>query len=221
MSCGGHCCAIEENFDRRVAEAELDRYRRNGASPSTRRLLKAIGEASAAGATVLDVGGGIGTIAIELIDAGASRATVVDASEAFLAGARDEARRRHAEDRLELVHGDFVALAPEVPAADVVTLDKVVCCYPDMEALLGRSARHARKLYGLVYPRDSWWVKLGVAVQNTLRRIRRKAFRVFVHPNAAIEHAIRRGGHSLLRRERGFVWVVELYARKDAAVSPP
>jgi magnesium-protoporphyrin O-methyltransferase len=213
VSCGGHCCAIDENFDRRVAEAELDRYRRKGPSPTTRQLLNAIGEAGAAGTTVLDVGGGVGALAFELIDAGASHATVVDASAAFLAAARDEVERRRAADRLELVHGDFVSIAPEMPVADVVTLDKVVCCYPDMEPLLDASATRARRLYGIVYPRDSWWVKFGVAAQNVARRVRGKSFRVHVYPNAAIEDAIRRSGHSILRRERGFVWVVDLYER--------
>jgi magnesium-protoporphyrin O-methyltransferase len=213
-SCGGHCCAIDENFDRKVAEAELARYRRRGASPSTRKLLKAIGEAGPAG-PVLDVGGGIGVIAHELIAAGAPHATVVDVSAAFLAAARDEVERRRAADRLALVHGDFVALATEIAVADVVTLDKVVCCYPDMERLLDASASRARRLYGIVYPRDAWWVRLAVATQNAIRRARRKSFRVYVFPNAEIGRAIRRLGHSLVRRERGFVWVVELYERRD------
>ena len=217
MSCAGHCCAIDEHFDRRIAEGELERYRRNGPSPSTRQLLRVIGEARLADATLLDIGGGIGTIAHELLDAGAPHATVVDASAAFIAAARDESERRRAADRLELVHGDFVTLAPEISVADVVTLDKVVCCYLDMEGLVDSSTSRARRLYGIIYPRDGWWVRFSIAVQNTVRGARGKTFRAYVYANAAIEDRIRRNGFSLRRRDRGFFWVVDLFERTAAA----
>lgn len=219
MNCGGSCCAIDEMFDRRFAEAQLERYRRKGPSPSTRKLIDALRKAGLEGATVLDVGGGIGAIALELVGDGAERATVVDASAASLAAGRSEAARRNTSDRVDLMHGDFVALAPELPPADIVTLDKVVCCYPDMEPLIGESATRARRLYGIIYPRDAGWLRLGVAVLNAMRRVRGKAFRAHVYANAAIEAVIRRAGLTLRTRQRGLVWVVDLYDRASRAGS--
>ena len=89
---------------------------------------------------MLDIGGGIGAIQLELLAAGASRAQAVDASEAYVETARAEAERRGYGDQTTARVGDFVELAPSIEPADVVTLDRVVCCYPDVDALLGAAA---------------------------------------------------------------------------------
>ncbi|MGH7711403.1 MAG: hypothetical protein ACREOG_08960, partial [Gemmatimonadaceae bacterium] len=119
--------------------------------------------------------------------------------------------------RLQLLSGDFVSLAKNIPLADVVTLDKVVCCYPDMESLLDASTGRARRLFGIVYPRDVWWLRLAIVLLNTVQAARRNAFRVYVFPNAAIDSAIRRAGLALRTEQRGFVWVVALYERSNVA----
>src|SRR5919202_1825939 len=170
MSCNEHCCGLTTLFDARLARRDLDSYRRRGPSASTRRLLAAVRDAGRPPETLLDVGGGVGAIAHELLAAGAARATMVDASPSYLAAAREEAERRGTTDRLQLRQGDLVEVADDVPPADVVTLDKVVCCYPDMETLLSVSAARARRLYGIVYPLDGWWVSLAVAVENGVPR---------------------------------------------------
>ncbi|MGH7710936.1 MAG: class I SAM-dependent methyltransferase, partial [Gemmatimonadaceae bacterium] len=100
MTCRAHCCAIDGLFDRRVAQRDLKRYRRKGPSPSTRRLLSSTRLAGIVGETVLDIGGGIGAVAQELLDAGAARATLVEASAAYLSAARDEVERRDTSARL-------------------------------------------------------------------------------------------------------------------------
>lgn len=214
MSCAAHCCAIGTQFDRKVAERDLENYQRKGPSPSTRRLLAFIHGAAFHGGSVLDVGGGIGVIAHELLSAGATRATLVDASDSYLAVAHNEIQRRGRGEIMETRHGDFASLATELASADLVTLDKVVCCYPDMEPLLAASTDRARRLYGIIYPRDGWWMKVASAAQNALRKLRRSEFRVYVFSNAAIDAAIRRAGFSLRDQHRGFVWVIGLYERK-------
>ena len=215
MTCASHCCAIDAQFDRRIARRDLDNYRRSGPSPSTRELLSAIRATGIAGARVLDIGGGIGAIAHELLAAGAAHATVVDASAAYLAAARTEAERRQSSERLTLINGDFVATAEQVAVADVVTLDKVVCCYPDMESLLLASTAHTSRLLGIVYPRDSWWVRLVATLENALNVLRSRAFRVYIFPIAAIDNSIRRAGLRPRFQQRGFVWIVALYERSS------
>src|SRR5215207_10845578 len=213
MSCSAHCSAIDGTFDRRVAAWDLKRYRRKGPNRSTRTLVAAIREAGVAGASVLDVGGGVGAVTHELLAGGAARATLVEASASYLAAAREEAERRQTAARVDLRQGDFVALAAELRPADVVTLDRVICCYPDMESLVASSARRARRLYGAVYPRDGWWMRLAVAAVNLAQRVRGSAFRVYVFPTAAIDAAVRRAGLAPRSRRRGLVWVVALYER--------
>jgi predicted RNA methylase len=129
-----------EIFDRRSAEQDLERYQRHGPDTTTRMLLDMIRERGVRGASVLDVGAGIGVIDHELLRAGAGHAVLVDASGPSLEAARSEARRRGHLDRIDFVDGDFVARASVIDHADIVTLDRVVCCYPDMESLVRSSA---------------------------------------------------------------------------------
>ena len=217
MSCGSNCCGAADFFGERMASRHLRKYRQGGPFGATKRLLEALRQAPGPKESLLDVGGGVGVIAHELLTAGTSRAALVDASPAFLAAARDESERRLTHDRLELRLGDAVELSDDVPAADVVTLDKVVCCYVDMEALLGVTASRARRLMGLVYPRDDWWVRAAVAVANRMLQLRGSAFRSYIHPNAAIEAALRRGGLVPRTRQRGAYWVIAVFERAGPA----
>jgi hypothetical protein len=164
---------------------------------------------------VLDIGGGIGAIQHELLAAGAAQATSVEASAAYLRAAREEAERRGHAHRISYHAGDFVALADRIAPADIVTLDRVICCYPDMESLVGRSADRAQRLYALVYPRDTWWVGLGFRAMNLVMSVARRAFRVYLHPATAVDAVARRHGLTpRLARRAGPVWQIALYTRE-------
>ena len=212
MSCC-HCQGAETLFDAKVATKELRQYRRRGPRKTTRLLLDALKVNGIAGRTLLDIGGGVGVIQHELLRAGAAQASGVEASTAYLAAAREEATRQGHADRLRLDHGNFVDLAPRLPPADIVTLDRVICCYPDMPALVGLSAAHAREAYGLVYPRDTWWVKLGLALGNLALWARRTPFRTYAHPTAAVDALVRGQGFTPRFSRRTFIWQVVVYGR--------
>jgi magnesium-protoporphyrin O-methyltransferase len=209
------CCqGVDELFGEKTARHDLRRYRKRGPSRQTRVLLDAIRHEGIEQASVLDIGGGIGAIQQELLAAGAAHATAVEASPAYLRAARDEAERRGTTARVSYRAGDFVAIAGEVEPADVVTLDRVICCYPDMESLVSRSADRARRVYGLVYPHDAWWVRLGIRASNLALRLGRRTFRAHAHRTAAVEAVARAHGlEPALRRRVGPVWQVALYTR--------
>ena len=209
------CCqGVDEVFGERAARNDLRRYRKRGPSKQTRLLLDAIRDEGIERATVLDIGGGVGAIQHELLEAGAGHATSVDASVAYMRAAREEAERRGTADRVSYHAGDFVALAEGIEPADVVTLDRVICCYPDVQALVGRSADRARRIYGLVYPRDTWWTRIGVRVANLGMRLARRTFRAHVHPTRVVDAAAREHGLTpRLQRGAGPVWQVALYTR--------
>jgi Methyltransferase domain len=212
-----NCCCqdVDQVFGDRTAQRDLRRYRKRGPSKPTRLLLEAIRREGIAGSTLLDVGGGIGVIELELLAAGAARATNVEASAAYLRAAREEAGRRGNADRISFESGDFVALADGVEPADVVTLDRVICCYPDMESLVGRSAERARRLYGLVYPRDRWWVATGIRLTNVFMRVSRRAYRAYLHRPSAVDAVAREHGLTpRLSRPAGPFWQIALYARE-------
>lgn len=212
MSCC-QCQGVERLFDERTARKDLNRYRRKGPRKTTRILLDAIEAEGVGGSTLLDIGGGVGAISNELLNAGAERATVVDASPAYLQAAQTEAERQGHAAWIEYHSGDFVGVAPQIPPADVVTLDRVICCYDEVEALVSASARKARRIYGVVYPRDAWWNRLGVSVVNFACRVRRNPFRVFVHSPEAVERFLRREGFTRRFYRATPIWQVIVYAR--------
>ena len=213
-------CGCEQGFeifDRRTAEADLRRYRKDGPDRSTRMLLDLIRASGIRGASVLDVGAGIGVIDHELLRDGASHAVLVDASPTSLEAARSEARRRGHLDRVDFVDGDFVARAASIDLADIVTLDRVVCCYPDVESLVRLSASKARALYGLVLPRDRAILRFGARVLNLWFRLRRIRYRAFVHSNDRVDALAAAEGLRPRAEARTFYWRVVLYERAALA----
>ena len=178
-------------------------------------LLDMIGSEVANGATVLDIGGGIGGIDQELLRRGASQAVLVDASPAYLEAAREEATNAGLLDRLEIVAGDFVRRAGSVADADIVTLDRVVCCYRAVDELVPVSAAHARRLYGLMLPRDRWYVPWLIRLENIRYRLKRGSYRAYAHANGRVDEHVRAAG--LRQRSEAFTpfWRVVLYERVD------
>lgn len=202
-----------EIFDEKSAAADLERYRRHGPDDTTTLLLDMIRARDVSGSTLLDIGGGIGIIDHELLDGGAGHAVLVDASAPAVQAAREEATRRGVLDRLDLVDGDFVSRAPTIEPADIVTLDRVICCYPDVDSLVRLSAARARSLYGLVLPRDRRLLRWVVPAINAWYRLRRIHYRAFLHANARVDELVAEAGLRPASEERTFLWRVVLYQR--------
>ncbi|HJU89775.1 MAG TPA: methyltransferase domain-containing protein [Gemmatimonadaceae bacterium] len=212
MSCCDHSC-FDTQFDAEHAAADLKRYRRKGPDRTTGIMIAALRSAGVADATVLDIGGGVGVVHHELIAAGARSATHVDAAEPYVTAAREESERRGYAGRVTFLRGDFVALTDVTPDADVVTLDRVICCYPDMERLVTASAQKARRLFGAVYPRDRWINRVYVKLDNYWRRRRGSAFRTYIHAPAAIERLLRDAGLRPATIRDTILWRVAVFAR--------
>lgn len=213
------CCSAfestaDQQFNEKKANDELRRYRTKGPGPTTRHLQEGLVHAGALGGTLLDIGAGIGSLTLGLLERGVTRAIAVDASSAYHEVARREAERVGRADAVDFVHADFVSVAPTLPAATFVTLDRVVCCYPSYEALLKAALRHANLCIALSYPRDVWYVRLGVMLENAKRRLTKNAFRTFVHPAARIEELIRSAGFELSTRRETWMWSVDIYLRR-------
>jgi 2-polyprenyl-3-methyl-5-hydroxy-6-metoxy-1,4-benzoquinol methylase len=203
-----------EAYDQKIATAELRRYRKKGPNPWTRALVQALKAEGVQGTTLLDIGGGIGAVQHELLAAGAVSATSVDASSAYLDAAREESDRRGLSGRVTYHHGDFVELAPSVPPADIVTLERVLNVYPDWERLVALSAERARRLYGIVVPRNTPFVRLVISMINLVMRLKSKRLRAAVVPIDAIDRVLGTMGfqrHSSTRV--GPAWQVTIYRR--------
>ncbi len=208
------CEGIESRFDATYAAQKLERYRRLGPDATTRALLDALVREGIVGMTLLDIGGGVGAVQHGLLRSGVSSVVEVEASAAYQDACREEAQRQGHPDRIEHRLGDFGSLADGIGPADIVTLDRSVCCWPDMPGLVRPSAARAGRLYGLVYPRDDWWVRVGWRTFTRLRLLARSnPMRVFVHRTRDVEALLREEG--LVRRSRRTlgVWQVVVFAR--------
>jgi SAM-dependent methyltransferase len=209
-------CSIGNEFGEAAARHDLRSYRKSGSSTTTRWLVDGLTAGGVEGLTVLDIGAGVGAAHQALLAAGAAAVTDVDGSAAYVAVAREEAERIGTADRVTYEVGDFVELASSVAPADLVVLDRVICCYPQMEQLVRASLAHARLRYGLVYPRDSWWIRAGFAVLNGIARLVRVRTRAYIHRTAAVEAIIREGGFVPRLSRSSLVWQVAVYERPTA-----
>ena len=188
-------------------------YRKGKAAKTTSMLVNALISEGVEALSLLDIGGGVGVVQLELLHAGVGAATSVEASTAYIQVARQEAATAELDHRIAYMHGDFVSLASTIPEADIVTLDRVICCYDDVRALVSLSASKARKLYGVVYPRSAWWMRLPLFFENLGYWIRRSPFRVFVHSSEEIDKIIRNAGLSPVYHRNTFAWQVVVYQR--------
>jgi hypothetical protein len=204
-------------FNRRIARHEASRYRRRGLPRTARGLVDLAGPV--AGATVLDVGGGLGTLGLELLERGASRATNIELSGGYEDSAHALLAEHHLAERVERRVGDFVEEAGLVEPHDLVVLHRVVCCYPDAGALVARAAAHARTRLVLTYPRERALTRLGVRAINLWLRLTGCGFRTYAHPVAAVVSAAEREGLVLESRAPcGVAWENAAFTRRPAAV---
>ncbi|MFQ5945348.1 MAG: class I SAM-dependent methyltransferase [Anaerolineae bacterium] len=210
------CEGIEQEFDEKGAAKALKRYRQKGPDKTTRMLLDALVAEGVEGMTLLDIGGGVGAIPNRLLRAGVATAAGVDASTAHVKAAGEEAQRQGHADRVSFHHGNFVEMAAQIPPADIVTLDRVICCYHDVEGLVGGAAEKADRFLGAVYPRDTWWARAFERVGNAYQWARRRSFRGFVHRTHVVDGLLRKNG--LIPRSHGqtILWQVVVYARPSA-----
>ena len=209
-----NCCEITDNaFSEAEAKAELRNYRRRGPMNQTKLILEAIRSLKLRNSNLLDIGGGVGAIHHELLQDVAREATHVDASSAYLKEARREAARRGHGERVNFIHADFTDVANQLPEADIVTLDRVVCCYPDFRRLLKAAAEHSQRALALTYPRETWYMRFGLKAANFFQGLRRDPFRVFLHPVSEMDALLKREGLKRVSLRRLFFWEMALYQR--------
>ncbi|MGH2582564.1 MAG: class I SAM-dependent methyltransferase [Anaerolineales bacterium] len=211
--CCPQCEGIELTFNEENADNDVRVYRAEGPEETTQWLIDELKNQGIEGLTLMDIGGGIGMIQHALLKSGAAHAVHVDASSAYIEAAQREAKRRKLGDKIEWHHGNFVDLAPSLSPADIVTLDKVICCFDDMPALVRASAKLAKRFYAVVYPRDIWWFRLASRVMNFFQVLFRNPYRMFVHPAEKVERLIKRAGLRRTFYRTNWLWQVAVYSR--------
>ena len=181
-------------FSPRVSRRSLERYRSKGLDEIERRIVASAKGTGIQGARVLEIGGGIGVIQAELLEGGAATGEIVELVGAYEPYARELASEKGIADRVTFRVADLMERSDDVEPADVVILNRVVCCSPDGIELTGVAGRLARRALVLSYPRDVMWVRLGVGLINVGQRLFRRSFRAFVHSPAKLRAAVEEQG---------------------------
>jgi len=203
------CCRpgdYDKVFDEKHAHGRAREYARKGLTGDARRIVDIVRAKVSPGYSVLEVGGGVGEIQLELLKTGAARATNVELATQYETVASELIHDHGVGDRVERRLGDFVREATAVPAADVVVMNRVVCCYPDADALVGAAADHARRLLVMTIPVDRWWVRWGLGAANMLLAIRGSTFRGYAHATRAVLATAERHGMRPTQHRRGLIW---------------
>jgi hypothetical protein len=207
------CCSprvYERMFGAKQARTAARRYRERGLRGTSRDLVELAGDVS--GASILEVGGGVGAIELELLAAGAARATDVELSGEYEEEAQKLLAERGLTERVDRRVGDFVA--EPVDPHDVVVMHRVVCCYPDVDALVGAGAASARRRLLLTYPQERWYTRTALSFVNLFMRLSGSEFRTFVHPVARMNKTAGEHGLELTeRRRRGVFWESAAFVR--------
>lgn len=211
------CCnarGCDGFFTQHMARRAADRYRTKGVDKTARRMIAFLKEHGIEGATVLEIGGGIGDVQLELLNLGAARTVNLELSPGYDEEARRLITEAGVDGRAERRLLDIAADPEGVESADVVVLNRVVCCYPDYERLLGAAADHARRLLVFSYPPRNGLSRLLLGAQNLWFRLRRKEFRTFAHPPERMFEAVERHGLRQDYAHQPFVWQIAGFERR-------
>ncbi|HKZ85949.1 MAG TPA: methyltransferase [Anaerolineae bacterium] len=213
-----NCCTpngLDKMFGESTARGDAKTYLKKGIDKQARLVVDALTAQGISGSTVLDVGSGAGGLHIELLKSGAARATSVDLSPAYVDAAREVAARTGFAEAVDHRLLDFAQQAGEVEPADVVVMNRVVCCYPDMPALVRPAAEHARRLLALVFPRNVWWMRLGGTMLNAWMALTRSAFRLYLHPPDAIVSTVKGAGMAPVFEKLSGPWHIVVFRRGE------
>lgn len=213
MTCS-HCQCSEKLFDDKGARRELKKFHKKGPGAVTAKLIKLLLPRMKPGGSHLDIGGGIGAVQLALLEAGAEKVTDVDASAGYLTVAKEESERKGFAEKVDYHYGDFLDVADKIEAHDMVTLDKVICCYPNYQGLLTAATKRAGRHLAVVFPRDILPVKLVLGLGNLWLKLKGSDFRTFAHPSKKVFGLIESQGMKRVAADCHFIWQVVVFERK-------
>jgi 2-polyprenyl-3-methyl-5-hydroxy-6-metoxy-1,4-benzoquinol methylase len=210
------CCDHDDYqsvFSSRFARRQSRRYHRRGLTPAARRIVDFAESQGITGATVLEIGGGVGHLQVELLRRGASHVTNLEISENYEPEAARLLKEAGVTDKVTRRFLDVAQTPDEVEPADVVVLHRVVCCYPDYARLLKAAAGHARKTLVYSHPAANIVNRVQFGSENVYRWLTRNDFRAFIHPPQDLVRAAESDGLAVAYRSHARDWDVVGLAR--------
>ena len=208
-----HCCGADKLFDAKTAKKQYKSYLKRGPSRVTKKLIDQL-ERTRIGESLLDVGGGIGAIQWWFLNHGGKQTFAVDASSGYLQFAQEHAAKNNFKESAHFMMGDFTDKAEALPIVNHVTLDKVICCYPDFEAILKVACSKANQTISLSYPMDGFITDLVRGLGVLFIRLRGNPFKPYIHRVASVRALFVENGFELKERSLSFPWHVETYVKR-------
>ena len=208
-----HCCGADLFFDAKTAKKQYKKYLKNGPPKVTKKLIGQL-EKNKLGESLLDIGGGIGAIQWWFLNHGGKQSFGVDASSGYTELSQKHATKNNFEESAHFILGDFTAKAEELPQVDHVTLDKVICCYPDFEAILNLACAKSKNTLTLSYPMDGFIADFFRGFMVLLMKLRGNPFKPFIHRVASVKALLDKNGFELNEKELSFPWHIETYVKK-------
>jgi magnesium-protoporphyrin O-methyltransferase len=217
MNCS--CCSAPNTqgtnkFFTKNASRYIKQFRKKGLAKEQQRLVEGILQTSIEDKTVLEIGCGVGGLHLTMLKHGAKSATGIDISEGMLEGAKQLSKELGMDAQTNYILGDFVQANGDIHPADITVLDKVVCCYENLDALLSKSLGHTKHIFALSYPRQTFIVRLSFQILILLGTVLKWSFRPYWHDWNKMRSTIELNGFRERYRNKTMMWSVYVFERK-------
>ena len=213
MECNCSTEGFDKEFGAKRASNELKRYFKKGPKGSTKLLIDLLKLHDVKDKSLLDIGGGVGAIQFQLLDLGIKSVQNIDASQAYIEKAIEGTEKLGYSSQTEHVYGDFVQIFEKIKNAEIVTLDKVICCYKEFRTLVQKSLNKTNEIYAIIIPRDVWWVNFFHSLETFIRIVMRSKFRTYIHSINEIESIIMENGFTRKSQRYQREWLVCIYTK--------
>jgi Methyltransferase domain len=209
-----HCCGADLFFDKKTAKKQYKSYIKKGPSRVTKKLIGQL-EKIKTGESLVDIGGGIGAIQWWFLNHGGKHTFGIDASSGYTALAQEHAAKNNFKESANFIMGDFTDKAEELTKADHVTLDKVICCYPDFETILNLACKKSTSTVSLSYPMDGFITDIFRGLGVLYMKLTGSSFKPYIHRVASVRALFVENGFEIKDKELSFPWHIETYTKKD------
>lgn len=180
------------------------------------RLLDLLRDTPLRRPSVLELGCGTGGLSVALLQMGAERVTGVDLSSSSVDVARRRATVAGFAEQASFEVGD--AAMTDLGPHDWVLLDRVICCFADVERLVGHAIELAHERIGISLPESRGWRGLVNrplwAAENAWDLVS-GGCRGYVHDLRRIEARLAAAGFRPAASARAGLWHIGIYDRDD------
>ena len=211
------CCTVDgtDKAFSRQARRYAKKFRRSGLDRAQRSIVIGLERLGIEGKSILEIGCGVGGLHLTLLKKGATSAFGVEISAGMIVKAKELAAELGVSERVAYLQGDLVSANGEVQPADIVIMDKVLCCYTDAQLLIERSAAKANVFYAVSYPRDAWLARLGFLSIERVGRLFRWSFHPFYHEPAELDRMVQQNGWRSVFSDTTPIWQVRIFRKEQ------